>query len=269
MLSGSLGGGSGGQTWPLGTMVSIPAVSLSQPSWLSHTHQSQWQASRTPHTHTHTHTHTHSHYNDQGCYLYSNEGWSESQADTSGSSRGPRGEIQPQSPLYHYSKIGWRWRRGKYDSVCECVRADGGRRKENAARMIYARAELAHAFICVFSFFFLSCERVGVCAVKLAAVVRWTSFYLLFTQEEEGVCVCVCVCVFERSDKQERVGDRPPWSQRHCLSTGIQSTAITRSPSLQSQIVVLFLLCSLRPFFFSLFFSLPLHHHHHHRPPPS
>lgn len=34
---------------------------------------------------------------------------------------GPRGEIQPQSLLYHYSKIGWRWRHGKYDSMCELM----------------------------------------------------------------------------------------------------------------------------------------------------
>ena len=33
-----------------------------------------------------------------------------------------------------------------------CVRAVGGRRKENAARMFYARAELVHAFFFLFLF---------------------------------------------------------------------------------------------------------------------
>lgn len=44
---------------------------------------------------------THSHGNDQGCYLYSNEGWSESKADTSGSSRAQRGDpaAVPAAPL--------------------------------------------------------------------------------------------------------------------------------------------------------------------------
>lgn len=68
-------------TWPLGTVVSILAVSLTQPSRLSHTPISMTGEQD-----------THSHYNDQGCYLYSNEGWSESQADTSGSWRAQRGD---------------------------------------------------------------------------------------------------------------------------------------------------------------------------------
>lgn len=68
-------------TWPLGTVVSILAVSLSQPSRLSHTPISMTGEQD-----------THSHCNDQGCYLYSNEGWSESQADTSGSCRAQRGD---------------------------------------------------------------------------------------------------------------------------------------------------------------------------------
>lgn len=106
-------------TWPLGTMASILAVSLSQPSRLSHTHQSQWQASR-----THTPTIM---TKDATCIQMRVEvrAWQILQG-----AAGPRGEIQPQSPLYHYSKIGWRWRHEKYDSVC--VRW-WGRRKESAA----------------------------------------------------------------------------------------------------------------------------------------
>lgn len=97
-------------TWPLGTMVSILAVSLSQPSRPSHTHQSQWQVSR-----THTPTIM---TKDATCIQMRVEvrAWQILQGAV-----GPRGEIQPQSLPYHYSKIGWRWRHGKYDSVCELM----------------------------------------------------------------------------------------------------------------------------------------------------
>ena len=96
--------------------------------------------------------------------------------------------------------------------MCECVRADGGRRKENAARMIYARAELAHAFICVLFFFFVLRASRRVCR-EISSCSEMNQFLSAVYTRGRGsvyVCVCVCVCVFERSDKQERVGDRPP-----------------------------------------------------------
>lgn len=75
---------------------------------------------------------------------------------------GPRGEIQPQSLLYHYCKIGLRWRHGKYDSVCELMgTAQGECRPDDLCERARARWELV---------------SVCVCALKLAAVVGWALF---------------------------------------------------------------------------------------------
>lgn len=73
----------------------------------AHTHQSQWQASR-----THTLTVM---TKDATCIQMRVE--VRARQILQGAA-GPRGEIQPQSLLHHYSKIGWRWKHGKYDGVC-------------------------------------------------------------------------------------------------------------------------------------------------------
>lgn len=111
----------------------------------SHTHQSQWQASR-----THTPTIM---TKDATCIQMRVEVRARQILQGAG---GPRGEIQPQSLPYHYSKIGWRWRHGKYDSVSELMGTAQGE----------CRADDVCTQVC--------CEHPGVCCVR-AFIVKLTA----------------------------------------------------------------------------------------------
>lgn len=122
----------------------------------SHTHQSQWQASR-----THTPTIM---TKDATCIQMRVEVRARQILQGAG---GPRGEIQPQSLPYHYSKIGWRWRHGKYDSVSELMGT--------------AQGECRTDDVCTWA----CCERAGVCwcvcvhcEINNRTWLSWFSSYL-------------------------------------------------------------------------------------------
>lgn len=125
--------GSQRPTWPLGTVVSVLTV-LPYRLWRTHAHQSQWQASR-----THTLTVM---TKDATCIQMRVE--VRARQILQGAA-GPRGEIQPQSLLHHYSKIGWRWKHGKYDGVC--ASGWGWRKETPPPPMIYAHEPVQVLYI--------------------------------------------------------------------------------------------------------------------------
>lgn len=136
------------------------------PSWrchfhhhlASHTHQSQWQACR-----THTPTIM---TKDATCIQMRVE--VRARQILQGAA-GPRGEIQPQSLPYHYSKIGWRWRHGKYDSVSELMGTAQGECHTDDVRTP-VRACCGRAAVC---------SRVCVhCEINSRTWSSWCSSYL-------------------------------------------------------------------------------------------
>lgn len=185
------------------------------PSWRCHfhnhrdsrTHQSQWQASR-----THTPTIM---TKDATCIQMRVE--VRARQILQGDAR-PRGEIQPQSPLYHYSKIGWRWRRGKYNSVSVLMGTVQGESRPDDVCM----------WACV------HCWQVCVYVVKLTAVFGSAHFSPVYTRGSVHVFVM---------PQQERVSDHAQYSAvllNHlcrCFSAGIQLTAVAASQPLPFQVV--------------------------------
>lgn len=124
----------------------------------SHTHQSQWQASR-----THTPTIM---TKDATCIQMRVE--VRARQILQGAA-GLRGEIQPQSLPYHYSKIGWRWRHGKYDSVSELMgTAQGECHTDDVCAPV--RACCGRAAVC-------SCVCVH-CEINSRTWLSWCSSYL-------------------------------------------------------------------------------------------
>lgn len=93
---------------------------------------------------------------------------------------GPRGEIQPQSLPYHYSKIGWRWRHGKYDSVSELMgTAQGECRIDDVCTRVSACCGRAGARLCV-------CVH---CEINSHMWCHWFSSYLKKSSESMRVFV--------------------------------------------------------------------------------
>lgn len=140
------------------------------PSWRCHfhnhldsrTHQSQWQASR-----THTPTIM---TKDATCIQMRVE--VRARQILQGAAR-PRGEIQPQSPLYHYSKIGWRWRHGKYSSVSELMGTAQGESRPDDVCM----------WACV------HCWQVCVYVCEINSCIWFSPFFSCLHKRE---CACVC-----------------------------------------------------------------------------